>query len=345
MNFTNPHLAEPKWLLIALIGPVLLFVLQRYASRARSKQLGIFAAAELLESLIRSHSPGRRLLKNILLLVAVAAIGVALARPQWGEQAELSHALGEDVLFIVDCSRSMLAGDVRPNRLTRSKLAIMDFVQRHGSGRVGVIAFAGQAFLQCPLTYDYDAFRESLMALDDQTIPVPGTDIARALDEAFLAMEKDSRRKVMVLVTDGEDLEQGGVNKAKALGEKGVQIFSIGVGTEAGTTIQVQNPQGGFDPLRDDRGNPVESRLDEKTLRVIAEATHGEYQPLGPLGEGMDRVRRALLNTTGLPGLSPSRRFGVDRFHAFVALALTLLAVESLIGTRRRVGESEPKPK
>ena len=137
---------------------------------------------------------------------SVAGVGLALARPQWGETAEISRALGEDTLFILDCSRSMLATDVSPSRLTRAQYAILDFVQRHGRGRVGLVAFAGQAFLQCPLTFDYDAFREALLAVDARSMPVPGTDIGRALDEGWRAMEKNDSRKFMVLLTEGEYL-------------------------------------------------------------------------------------------------------------------------------------------
>ena len=154
-------------------------------------------------------------------MLAVAGVGLALARPQWGEQAEVSQLLGQDTLFILDCSRSMLATDVAPSRLQRAKLAILDFVQRHGHGRVGLVAFAGQAFLQCPLTFDYGAFQDALMAVDDKTIPVPGTDIGRALDEAFRAMDKSERPKLLVLLTDGEDLEKGGVRTAEALAKQG----------------------------------------------------------------------------------------------------------------------------
>src|SRR5262245_33046523 len=118
----------------------------------RQRQLAKMAASEFLERLTRSHSPIRRVLKNVMLVLAVLTAGLALARPQWGEQSESSHFLGQDILFLVDCSRSMLATDVTPNRLQRAKLAIMDFVQRQQHGRIGLVAFAGQAFLQCPLT-------------------------------------------------------------------------------------------------------------------------------------------------------------------------------------------------
>src|SRR5438552_6266108 len=197
-----------------MLGPVLLLGLQRYSAWARGRQLAQLAAQHFLADLVRSHSPLRRAAKNAVLIIAVCSIGLALARPQWGEQANTGRTFGQDVVFVLDCSRSMLAVDVAPNRLQRAKLAIMDFVQRRGRGRVGLVAFAGQAFLQCPLTFDYVGFQDALAAIDDKTIPIPGTDVGRGLDEAFRAMDPKSRRKVMVLLTDGEDLEKGGVQTA-----------------------------------------------------------------------------------------------------------------------------------
>lgn len=336
MDFSRPHFAEPEWLWLAVLGPALIGLLQQVAGRARRKQLTRFADPELWAGLLRSHSPVRRALKNGLAVASAALFGLALARPQWGEQPEFVQTVGEDILFVLDCSRSMLAEDVRPNRLERAKLAILDFVQRHGRGRVGLVAFAGQAFLQCPLTFDYDAFREALMAVDDKTIPVPGTDIGRALDEAARPMEKTPRRKVMVLVTDGEDLEQAGIRTAQQLAEQRVVIFTIGVGTPLGATIQYLNEQGLPQLVRDRQGNPVQSRLDEKTLRAVAEATGGSYQPLGPLGEGMSRVRHVLETSPHLPSAGKMRKLGVDRFHVPVAALIALLVSDSLIGTRRR---------
>jgi len=340
MDFTHPHFAEPRWLWLALLGPLVAVLLYRYAAYARRRQMAAFAAPESLARLAASHSPARRAFKNTLLALAVALIGLALARPQWGETAEVTRAMGEDILFLLDCSRSMLAEDVRPNRLNRARLAIQDFVQQHGRGRVGLVAFSGQAFLQCPLTFDYDAFREALMAVDDKTIPVPGTDIGRALEEGLAAMEKNERRKIMVLLTDGEDLEKTGVTKARELAARGVVVFTIGVGTAAGQLIPVPRETGGVEVLRDTQGRPVTSRLDEETLRAIAQATRGAYQPLGGLGEGMTAVRRAVESPGWLPNLTQTRKLGVDRFHLFVGAVILLLVVESLVGTRRKMRES-----
>ena len=144
-------------------------------------------------------------------------------------------------------------------------------------------------------------------SIDDKTIPVPGTDVGRALDEAFHAMEKNQRPKLLVLLTDGEDLEQGGVRTAEALAKEGVVVFTVGVGTPAGAEIQMLNEQGKPELVRDSRGEVVRSRLDEPTLRAIAQATHGAYYPLGPLGEGLAKVRLALENLNAAVRLRPRR--------------------------------------
>ena len=339
MSFTNPHFAEPRWLWLAVLGPMVLVALQWYSAWARRKQLAQIAAPHFVGELTRSHSPMRRLIKHTLLVLAVAGIGIALARPQWGEQALLSRLLGRDTIFILDCSRSMLATDVSPSRLQRAKLAILDSVLRHGRGRVGLVAFAGQAFLQCPLTFDYNAFEDALMAVDDKTIPVLGTDIGRALDEGFRALDKSARQKLLVLLTDGEDLEKGGVRIAEQLAKEGVVVFTVGVGTPAGSPIEFVNEQGKPEEVRNNQGERVLSRLDETTLRSIAQETKGAYYPLGPLGEGLARVRMAVENLDSTTGSGPARKLGVDRFHLPVAAVLLLLVAESLIGTRRRIHE------
>lgn len=335
MDFANPHFENPHWLWLAFAGPALLFWLQRRAARRRRVQLARVASPHALTELTRSHSPGRRALKEWLMLVLVALCGLALARPQWGQLQSRDHWLGEDVMFILDCSRSMLATDVSPNRLQRAKYSILDFVQRHGSGRVGLVAFSGGAFLQCPLTFDYAAFEDALMGVDERTIPVGGTDVGRALKEAQHAMEKRSARKLIVLLTDGEDLEQSGVKAAEELARQGVTVYTVGVGTPAGAEIRVLTSEGQVDYVRDERGQVVRSRLDEPTLTAIARASGGKYQLLGRVGEGLAQVRAAVETTApGAPGRAQSR--GVDRFHYPVALALILMVAESLLGTRRR---------
>ena len=337
MNFTHPHFAEPLWLWLAVAAPLLLLGLQRYAAEARRRQLAKIAAPHFVTEMTRSHSPVRRMIKQILVVLSVLAIGVALARPQWGEQELAEQRLaGEDIMFVLDSSRSMWSTDVSPNRIERARLALLSFVHHRGGGRVGLVAFSGEAFLQCPLTFDYGAFEDALMAVDDKTIAVPGTDIGRALDEAVQGMEKDSHRKVMVLLTDGEDLERGGVDEAVKLAKQGVVIYTVGVGTPSGSQIQVLNNVGQMDWLRDKDGQIVHSRLDETTLREIAQKTHGDYFPLGPAGEGLGRVQNAVTEMAARADAARDRKLGVDRFYVPIAFALVGLVGESLMGTRRR---------
>ncbi len=336
MSFAHPHFAEPEWLWLALAAPLAVLALARYAAWMRARQLARVAAPEFMKELTASHSPIRRAVKTILLMAAVALVGIALARPQWGERQDAGHLLGQDLVFILDCSRSMLATDVAPSRVQRAKLTILDYVQHHGRGRVGLVAFAGEAFLQCPLTFDYGAFQDALNAVDERAIPIPGTDVGRALDEGFRAMDKSNRQKILVLLTDGEDLERGGIRMAETLAKQNVTIFTVGVGTPAGSQIQFMNDQGQLTLERDANGQPVVSHLDEATLRTIAQTTKGQYFPLGPLGEGLAKVRLATESLPPLPGASPSRKLGVDRFHLPLAGAVVLLVAESLLGTRRR---------
>jgi Ca-activated chloride channel family protein len=321
---------------------LLLAWLHGRAARARRQQLARLASPHFVAALTASHSPARRRLKELLLLLAWAAAGFALARPQWGSVETANEWLGEDMVFAVDCSLSMTTTDVSPSRLQHAKFSVLDFVRRQSHGRVGLVAFAGSAFIQCPLTFDTEAFEESLLALDEKTIPIAGTDIGRALYEAYQAMDKKSRHKLVVLVTDGEDLEKSGVAAARALATNGVVVFTIGVGTPAGKEIQTLDATGQAELLRDPKGEVVRSRLDETTLREIAQATGGSYFPLGPLGAGLTQVRSAIHTLDAASGLRQSLRSGVDQYYWPLAVALALLVGESLIGTRRKAPPSLP---
>lgn len=335
MDFTNPHFAEPGWLWLAGLGPLLLLALDRFATRARRRQAQRLASARFLAELTRSLSPGRRRVKRGLLLAAVAGFGLTLARPQWGEQPEPSLAMAEDIVILLDCSRSMLAEDVRPSRLERAKLAIQDFIAAHPAGRIGLVAFAGQAFLQCPLTFDHEALGEALASLNTKSIPVAGTDLGRALEEAAQAMAKAAPRKVLIVVTDGEDLERSGIVAARKLAEAGVVVYTVGVGSPEGTEIPVVNEHGQADVVRNTSGQPVRSKLDEETLRAVAKAAGGSYHPLGPLGEGLMEVELQMDAGRAIGGRG-GVGVGVDRFHVPLGLLTLFLVAESLLGTRRR---------
>jgi Ca-activated chloride channel family protein len=334
MDFSDPHFAEPGWLWLAVLGPTGLLLLQWHAARSRTRQVRQIASARFLSTLMGSVSPARRRFKNLLLLLALAGVGLALARPQWGHQPGKVQTASEDVLFLLDASRSMLAEDVRPNRLERAKLATLDFLDSHPSGRFGLVVFAGQAFLQCPLTFDHEAFRESLLAVDANTIPVGGTDLGRAMSEALHAVENPDDQQIMILLSDGEDLEETGLDVAKRVRDTNVVLYAVGIGTVAGAEIPIQDAAGQRVFLRDEVGRTVRTHLDEEVLRRIAESTGGLYQPLGALGEGLVEIQLKL-HAARSAGEQPATGTGVDRFQFPLACALGLLVVESLVGTRR----------
>ena len=334
MNF-----AEPLWLIAGLAAGLLLGWRYRRFDRQQHTALTTFASPHLLDRLTRSVSAGRRQWKHALVIAGVAGLFVALARPQAGYRWEETHRKGLDILFAVDTSKSMLAQDVKPDRLTRAKLAVSDLVDKLNGDSVGLIAFAGEAFLQSPVTLDYDAFHEALNALDTSVIPRGGTDIACAIGEAQTAFhaEKD-HDKILVLVTDGEDLEGNAVTAAEAAAKDGVKIFTVGVGSATGELIPVPAENGGTEFAKDAAGQFVKSRLDETMLKKIATVTGGMYQPLGQQGEGLTAIYRQ--------GLAPFQRHELaarqhrvylEQFQWPLLAALGCLLAELLIGTRKRL--------
>jgi Ca-activated chloride channel homolog len=329
-----------QWPYALLGAPLVLAVLLALfagSRRARVRLLGQFASSRLLPVLLTSYSPALRRLKHIAVAAGVVLIVVALARPQWGYTWQEQRARGVDVIFVIDTSKSMLTPDVAPNRLERAKLAIYDCVEQMAGDRVGLVAFAGQAFLQCPLTLDYDAFRETLQSIDTKTIARGGTDIAAGLDEAANALENSGNHKVIVLVTDGEDLEGQGINEAKTLAQQRIVIYTVGVGTAQGDLIPVPQEHGGVDYVRDPTTNQlVTSHLDAATLTSIAQAAGGFYQPLGATDEGLTKIYEDGIKKIPQESLtSRLQRLPNEQFQWPLAAALILLAAESLIGTRR----------
>jgi Ca-activated chloride channel family protein len=336
--------AQPLWLLVGLLACA--FVLWRYRRfdlRQRAS-LAQFAAARLLDRLTSSVSIARRNAKRVLFVTGLGLIFVALARPQAGYVWEETHRKGLELLFAVDTSKSMLSEDVKPNRLTRAKLAVHDLLDKLNGDGVGLIAFAGNAFLQCPITLDYDAFRESLDAIDTNTIPRGGTDIAAAIREAQATFKtRTANEKILVLMTDGEDLEAEGIAAAKDAAKDGVKIFTVGVGTTAGELVPMGAGNGSAGFVRDDQGNLVKSHLDETTLRAIANATGGMYQPLGAQGQGLDKIYDdGLAHFTRHDLASRRAKVYLEQFHWALLAALACLAASMLIGNRRKT--PAPKP-
>ena len=331
MTFAYPLIAI---LAIALI-PVMLLLAFRL-EKSKQRKIARLVASPLIPALTESVSPRKKQLKAVLLALGIALVAAAVARPQFGYVWQEVKSKGIDVVFAIDTSRSMLAEDMKPNRLERAKLAVLDFIDKMGADRIGLVAFSGSAFLQCPLTLDYSAFRQSLEILEPGIIPVGGTDIAAAIQIAENAFNRENNFKILILITDGEDLRNRGIAVARSAANRGVRVFTLGVGSREGEIIPIIDEEGRQDFVRDERGNVVRTRLDESTLQQISAASNGFYSPLGPLGEGLETVYTLGLEEIPRQELnSRMNKLPIERYQWVLAAGILFLILEWLIGTRR----------
>ena len=332
MRFEYPNLL---WLLLVVPPALALFFWWR--ERARQKLLTQFIEARLLSSLTIGISPTRRKIRFALVVLAVALLVIVLARPQYGFDLQEVEQRGLDIVVAVDTSKSMLTTDIAPNRLERAKLAALELMQKAGTDRMGLVAFAGDAFLECPLTIDNTAFQQSVRTLDVNSIPQGGTALAAAINTAQTAFKEADHYKVLVLFTDGEDNdnETGALEAAKSAAKAGLKIFTIGIGTAAGDLIRVTDANGNSDYVRDEQSNVVKSHLNEPLLNQIATTAGGFYLPL----RGADTVDT--LYDRGLAPLpkSESQEKLIRRYHEQfqwpLAAAILLLLAEMFLPERR----------
>ncbi len=331
MRFAN---AQLLWLLLVL--PPALMVFLWWAWRKKQALLTQFIEPRLLAGLMAGLSPARRKLRLALLVAAVAFLLFTLARLQWGFDWEETKQRGLDIVVAIDTSKSMLADDIAPNRLTRAKLAALDLMQQAKADRLGLVAFAGVAFLPCPLTVDDAAFRQSVEALDVNTIPQGGTAIADAIATAQTAFKAQDNEKALVLFTDGEDHDSRALDAAEKAAQAGMRIFTVGIGTPEGELLRIPDSKGRTDFVRDEDGNVVKSHLNERLLRDIATATQGFYLPL----RGADTIDK--LYAGGLSKLTRTesaarlvKRYR-ERFYWPLLLAILCLLAEMFFPERKR---------
>ena len=326
-----------QWLWGLLLIPLLIALFIRSEQRGL-KRLQEFVSARLLPQLAGTVNRPRRILRFALQLLGLALAIVSLAQPRWGYTFEDVKRKGLDLLIAVDTSRSMLSNDVQPNRLDRVKLAIQDLITQLQGDRVGLIAFAGRAFLQAPLTIDYDAVVEALNDLDTKTIPEGGTNISSAITLATQSFGKSAMgNRALVIFTDGEELSGDALKTAKEAADAGVRIFTVGVGTPQGSLIPVTSDDGQTSFVKDSAGQVVKSKLDDKRLREIAEATGGFYLHLENglrtmqqiQNEGLAKMQAAEMD------VRLSRR-SIERYEWPLGAALIALALSILVPERKR---------
>jgi len=344
MKFGAPENLLWLWAII----PLFAFLL--WAVRHRRNMLARFSQQQLFALIAKNHDPKLYRLKSAFLLAVFVLSIFALARPQWGYEIREIKRRGSDILLMVDVSRSMLTKDVKPSRLERTKLAIKDLIKKLKGDRIGLVAFAGDAFLTCPLTVDYSGFLLNLEDLGPDIVPRGGTNIAAALREALTEYDTTSAKyKAVIIITDGENLEEDPMVVVEKAKEKGIKIYSIGVGTKEGELIQIANEKGENEFLKDSQGNFVKSRLNEALLQKIALETGGLYVRASGTQFGLDLIydqQIGKLEKRDFQTKSEQRYF--ERFQFPLALALLLLVIETAYPLRRtqrvpfgRRGENE----
>jgi len=333
MSFEHPHLL---WFLLVVVPALVVFFW--WAVRAKRRLVEQFVAARLLAALTVGVSAKRQRARVILIIIAAALVIVALARPQIGFSWEEARSRGLDIVVAIDTSKSMLATDVAPNRLRRAQLAALDLKRLARNDRLGLVAFAGSAFLQCPLTLDDEAFRQSVEALDVNIIPQGGSALSEAIAAAKSAFkEGNDNHKVLVLFTDGEDNEGNALEAARSAGKDGLRIFTIGVGTANGELLRITDTQGRTEFIKDADGNAVKSRLNESLLRDIAQETGAFYRLLS----GADTMN--ILYERGLAPLPKSDLTSQkikrqhERYQWLLGLVIVLLLAEMFLPERNTV--------
>lgn len=334
--------AEPMflWGLLTLPLFALLFV---YAYHRRKKLAARFVSLSMLPKLSTSVSPWRRLAKVTILLFAIAFLFVALARPQWGRKMEHIERRGLDLVLLQDISLSMLAEDIKPNRLTRSRHEISAFLESLSGDRVGLVAFSGEAQVMVPLTLDYGTVQMMLKELTPGWL-MPGTNLEKAIRKGMDLYRNSGsagQYSVMILMSDGEELEAAAVNAAKEAAEMGIRIYTIGIGSREGVPIPVPSKNGEVAYKKDMQGNIVTTRLEDGTLQEIASVTGGLYFYANPGEFQLQKVLTEIASLEKKEQASDRMENYQDRYQIFLALAALLFLIEALVserGRKRRVG-------
>nr|WP_106634226.1 VWA domain-containing protein [Alistipes sp. Marseille-P5061] len=326
-RFANPQYLWLLWLL------PLLAALFWAAARNRRKRLERFGHLDVLRELMPDVSTGRVKLKFILFCTALALLILAAARPQLGSKLREEKSQGVEMMLVVDVSNSMLAEDFEPNRLERTKYAINKLFDGLQQDRVGLIVFAGEPKVQLPITSDYRMAKAFARRIDTSLADVQGTAVGKALEQALLSFSgetAESHSRVIILITDGENHEDDALEVARQAAEAGIRIYTIGIGTPEGAPIQIN---GEF--IKDEKGDMVVSKLDEKLLQQIAEITGGAYVRSTKQSIGLDEIVRSINDME-------QTEFSTVRFEEFneqypylLAVALVLLLVEFVLLDRR----------
>ena len=328
------HFQYIEYLLLLALVP-LLVLLYFFVLQWKKRTIKKIGDERLVREVIRNYSPQKFALKFILVLVAFAAIVVALANPRSKTGTEKVNRNGIDVMIALDVSKSMLAQDIKPTRLERAKQLLGKLIDKLSNDRVGIVVFAGRAYLQMPLTGDHGAAKMYLSAASPDAVPTQGTVIADALKMCYAAFnEKEKKYKSVVLISDGEDHDEGALKAAEQMAEEGIVINTVGIGSPTGATIIDETTN---EPKKDNNGNIVITRLNEEELRDIATKGNGIYQLFKNADEAVATLDARMSTMDQRTVTEDSLINYKNFFQLLAAVALLLLLIEMLISERRNI--------
>ena len=322
--------ASYKFLWLLLLVPIIPAG-YAIAMAMRKRRINRFGDPRMVAQLMPHYSMAKGWVRIILFTLAFFFFVIGLARPQIGAKLSERQTKGAEIMICLDVSNSMLAQDYTPCRLERAKLAISSLVDKLHDDRIGLIIFAGSSFVQLPVTTDYVSAKMFLSSIDAGSVPVQGTAIGDAIHTAMKSFSAQSEKsRVIILISDGENHEDDAVAAARDAAQAGIRIYTVGVGSAAGQPVPVDG-----ELLRDKDGNIVVSRLDEKTLRQVADAGGGAYIQAGNEEFGLNPIINDIRAMEGELFSSVVFEEYDEQYMYFFAIALILLVIEMLVGERR----------
>ncbi len=333
---------NPQYLYWLLIIPVLvaIYVMIRLWNK---RQFERFANIKLREYLVPMFSSARANTKFVIFNLIIALLIIGAANLQSGSKMEKVKREGIDLFLCVDISNSMHAEDIAPNRLERSKQSINKLISKLGGDRIGIIVFAGNAYVQLPITTDYSAAKMFLSTVDTDLIPTQGTEVGRAIELAIKSFGDTKHNKAIIIISDGEDHENGGaVKAAQEAAKHGIKIYTIGMGLDEGAPIPLYNKYGKKTGYKKDKdGNIIITKVDDKILRQIAEIGDGIYVRASNSNVGLDKIYEDINKTEKSEIESNVFTDYDDQFQWFVGAAIILLIIEILLSSGKKEWESK----
>ena len=324
------HFANSQYMLLLLLIPFF-FVLQAIVLRMRTKRIRRFGDETLVKQLMPSYANAKVWVRLTMFALGFFFFVIGLSRPQIGAKLKEHETKGAEIMIVLDVSNSMLAEDYSPNRLERAKLAISRLVDKLREDRIGLIVFAGNSFVQLPITTDYVSAKMFLNSISTESVPVQGTAIGEAINTAIRSFSAQSQKsRAVVVITDGENHEDDPVAAAKQAAEMGVRVFTIGVGSPEGKPIPMDG-----ELLKDKEGNIVVTRLDEKVLQDVASAGNGVYVRAGNSEFGLNPIIDDIRKMEDEKYSSLVFEEYDEQFMYFLAIAFVFFIMEMLIGDRR----------